>query len=89
MQWLAMRGSCFDQCGRAAIVRSMDAVHAACGQNLRAIRNSFAHDYPEDDALKAAYLNQAVEAVPVLLQLLDLVKPLADTAKKQLDVEPT
>ena len=58
-------------------------------QNLRAIRNCFAHDYPEDDGLKAAYLNQAVDAVPVLLQLLALVEPLADTAKKQTNAEHT
>ncbi len=33
---------------------------------LRAIRNQFAHDYPQDEALKAAYLNEAVAAVAVL-----------------------
>ena len=37
---------------------------------LRAIRNQFAHDYPEDNIVKAAYLNQAVEAVDTLSQLL-------------------
>jgi hypothetical protein len=31
--------------------------------SLRAIRNHFAHDYPEDDAVKAAFLNQAMAAV--------------------------
>lgn len=35
-------------------------------QVLRAIRNQFAHDYPEDDSIKAAHLNQAVGAVAVL-----------------------
>jgi hypothetical protein len=44
---------------------------------LRVIRNRFAHDYPEDDALKAAYLNEAAEAVSVLQQLLDRFEPLA------------
>lgn len=39
--------------------------------------------------MKAAYLNQAVDAVPVLLQLLALVEPLADTAKKQTNAEHT
>ena len=39
-------------------------------QALRAIRNRFAHDYPQDDALKAAYLNEAAEAVSTLAGLL-------------------
>jgi hypothetical protein len=39
-------------------------------QALRAIRNRFAHDYPQDDALKAAYLNEAAEAVSTLADLL-------------------
>lgn len=43
---------------------------------LRVIRNRFAHDYPEDDALKAAYLNEAAEAVPVLETLLGRFEPL-------------
>ncbi|WP_171015989.1 hypothetical protein [Ramlibacter sp. 2FC] len=43
---------------------------------LRAIRNRFAHDYPQDDALKAAYLNEAVEAVPMLQALLARIEPL-------------
>lgn len=42
---------------------------------LRVIRNRFAHDYPEDDGLKAAYLNEAADAVPVLE---DLLKRFAD-----------
>lgn len=42
---------------------------------LRAIRNTFAHDYPQDDALKAAYLNEAVAAVPVFEKLLARVAP--------------
>lgn len=37
---------------------------------LRAIRNHFAHDYPQDDAVKAAFLNQAVDSVPLLENLL-------------------
>jgi hypothetical protein len=44
-------------------------------QLLRAIRNRFAHDYPEDDALKAAYLNEAVDAVRVLRSLLARIEP--------------
>lgn len=44
-------------------------------QSLRVIRNGFAHDYPDDDALKAAVLNQAVEAVPVLVDLLGRIQP--------------
>ena len=40
---------------------------------LRVIRNTFAHDYPQDDALKAAYLNEAVAAVPVLENLLSRI----------------
>ena len=43
---------------------------------LRVIRNRFAHDYPEDNALKAAYLNEAAEAVLVLQQLLERFRPL-------------
>lgn len=43
---------------------------------LRAIRNHFAHDYPQDDALKAAYLNDAVNAVPDLQAVLQRIEPL-------------
>ena len=43
---------------------------------LRIIRNHFAHDYPSDDALKAAYLNDAVRAVPTLEALLEKIRPL-------------
>jgi hypothetical protein len=42
---------------------------------LRVIRNRFAHDYPEDDALKAAYLNEAISSVPLLLALLAGIAP--------------
>jgi len=42
-------------------------------QSLRVIRNRLTHDYPTDDALKAAYLNDAVNAVAVLRDLLDRV----------------
>ena len=42
-------------------------------QSLRVIRNRLTHDYPTDDALKAAYLNDAVDAVAVLGDLLDRV----------------
>jgi hypothetical protein len=47
-------------------------------QALRVIRNRFAHDYPEDDALKAAYLNEATSAVPLLLALLAGIAPLIE-----------
>lgn len=50
-------------------------------QSWRAIRNSFAHDYPEDDALKAAYLNQAVEVVPRMLHTLSLFEPLVSASQ--------
>ncbi len=43
---------------------------------LRVIRNRFAHDYPQDDALKAAYLNEAVQAVPRLEAILHRIQPL-------------
>ena len=33
---------------------------------LRVLRNQFSHDYPQDDALKASYLNQSIEAVGLL-----------------------
>jgi hypothetical protein len=45
---------------------------------LRIIRNHFAHDYPSDDALKAAYLNDAVRAVPTLEALLEKIRPLVN-----------
>jgi hypothetical protein len=41
------------------------------------IRNRFAHDYPEDDALKAAYLNEAAEAGLVLARALGRFAALA------------
>lgn len=49
---------------------------------LRVIRNRFAHDYPEDDALKAAYLNEAAEAVTTLELLLQRFEPLLCGAAK-------
>ena len=55
---------------KLAFIVSVDEWH-----NLRAIRNHFSHDYPEDDALKAAYLNEAVAAVPMLKALLVRVEP--------------
>lgn len=42
-------------------------------QWMRAIRNQFAHDYPEDDALKAANLHQAIAAVAALKAILDKI----------------
>ena len=33
---------------------------------LRVLRNQFSHDYPQDDTLKASYLNQSIEAVGLL-----------------------
>jgi uncharacterized protein with HEPN domain len=45
---------------------------------LRIVRNHFAHDYPSEDALKAAYLNDAVLAVPTLEALLEKIRPLVD-----------
>lgn len=42
-------------------------------QTLRVIRNRLTHDYPTDDALKAAYLNDAIDAVAVLEALLNRV----------------
>lgn len=49
-------------------------------QLLRVIRNRFAHDYPEDDGLKAAYLNEAVAAVGILRSLLSKVAPVVVAA---------
>ena len=46
---------------------------------LRAIRNRFAHDYPQDPAMRAAYLNEAVAAVPLLQDLLSRIAPLVQT----------
>ena len=48
---------------------------------LRVIRNTFAHDYPQDDALKAAYLNEAVAAVPLLDALLAKVAPVVENIR--------
>jgi hypothetical protein len=47
-------------------------------QALLVIRNRFAHDYPEDDALKVAYLNEAISAVPLLLALLAGIAPVIE-----------
>ena len=44
-------------------------------QSLRVIRNRFADDDPEDDALKAAYLSEAISAVPLLLGLMAGIAP--------------
>ena len=52
-------------------LESMDQWHT-----LRSVRNSFAHDYPQDDALKVAYLNQAIESVPIFENILARVRPL-------------
>jgi hypothetical protein len=49
-------------------------------QVLRAIRNRFAHDYPEDDALKAAYLNEAVDAVKILRALMLRIEPVVTSS---------
>ena len=57
--------------------------HAETWHTLRAIRNRFAHDYPEDDALKAAYLNEAVAAVPLLQTILSRVDPLVTQAQAE------
>jgi hypothetical protein len=45
---------------------------------LRVVRNHFAHDYPSDDALKAAYLNDAVRTVPTLEALLEKIRPIVN-----------
>jgi hypothetical protein len=47
-------------------------------QSLRVIRNQFSHDYPQDDELKASYLNQAVNKVVFFQQLIDRIQPLID-----------
>lgn len=49
-------------------------------QSLRVIRNRFAHDYPEDDALKAAYLNEAVDAAQTLRAMLARFEPVISSA---------
>ena len=50
---------------------------------LRSVRNSFAHDYPQDDALKVAYLNQAIESVPIFENILARVRPLVTSPVAQ------
>jgi len=50
-------------------------------QVLRSIRNRFTHDYPDDDALRAAALNEAVGAANVLGSMLSVIKPLVDRAR--------
>lgn len=50
-------------------------------QVLRSIRNRFTHDYPDEDALRAAALNEAVGAADVLDAMLTLIKPLVDRAR--------
>lgn len=49
-------------------------------QRVRAIRNHFAHDYPEDDAIKAAYLNEAVAAVEKLNAIFERFRPIVASA---------
>jgi hypothetical protein len=44
-------------------------------QTLRVIRNRLIHDGPIDDALKAAYLNDANHGVPLLGAYSDRVAP--------------
>lgn len=44
-------------------------------QRARAIKNHFAHDYPEDAALKAAFLNEAVETAEMLDEITQHLHP--------------
>lgn len=48
-------------------------------QELRVISNRFAHDYPQDDTLKAAYLNEGAAAAGGLREVLDRVAPLVQS----------
>ena len=57
----------------AAMIDKIERLHrlglaptADVWQRLRGARNQFAHDYPQDAALRAAYLNEAVALVEVL-----------------------
>jgi hypothetical protein len=50
---------------------------------LRVIRNRFALDDPEDDALKAAYLNEAVDSVRVLRSLLARIESVVADLPRQ------
>jgi hypothetical protein len=49
-------------------------------QRLRAVRNRFAHDYPEDDDLKAELLNEAAESVASLAEILTRFEGVASGA---------
>lgn len=42
-------------------------------QEIREIRNKFAHDYPEGDEMKAAVLNAACSSIEELAEVLDRV----------------
>lgn len=42
-------------------------------QELREIRNRFAHDYPEDDEMKAVVLNAACSGIEEMAEVLDRV----------------
>ena len=44
---------------------------------LREMRNSFAHDYPEDSELQAAILNRALSASDRLVEILQHIKKFA------------
>jgi uncharacterized protein with HEPN domain len=44
-----------------------------CWQQLREIRNKFAHDYPEGDEMEAAVLNAACSSIEELAEVLDRV----------------
>jgi hypothetical protein len=48
---------------------------------LRVIRNTFAREYPQDDALKAAYLNKAVDEISLLDALLAKIAPVVESVR--------
>lgn len=54
--------------------------HAEDWHLLRAIRGRLAHDDPDDDALRAAALNEAVRAVDLIRAVLKLAQPMAERA---------
>ena len=45
---------------------------------LRAIRNTFSHDSPQEYTLKAAYLNEAVTSVKIFEALLNRISPVVE-----------
>ncbi|QEP45128.1 hypothetical protein D5085_10430 [Ectothiorhodospiraceae bacterium BW-2] len=52
-------------------------------QEVRALRNQFSHDYPEDNYIKASYLNEAVATIAYLASILDNIASIIESIEQQ------